>query len=147
MTSVLIRLFLPLLGTTAGAALVYFVKDRLSRGFERALTGFAAGVMTAASVWSLLIPAMDQSAHLGKLAFLPAAVGFWVGIFFLMLLDRIIPHLHQNSSCPEGMACGLGRSTMMVLAVRCTTCRRAWPWAWCWRAGFPGRRVFPPPPR
>ncbi|MBQ2245268.1 MAG: ZIP family metal transporter, partial [Oscillospiraceae bacterium] len=78
---------------------------------------FAAGVMVAASVWSLIIPAMDQSAHMGKLAFIPAFVGVWAGFLFLLLLDHFIPHLHLNSDCPEGTACGLGKSTMMVLAV------------------------------
>ena len=84
---------------------------------QKALLGFASGVMVAASVWSLIIPAMDQSAHMGRLAFLPAFVGVWAGFLFLLLLDHVIPHLHQDSDCPEGIACGLGNSTMMVLAV------------------------------
>jgi ZIP family zinc transporter len=81
------------------------------------LNGFASGVMVAASVWSLIIPAIDQSAHLGQWAFLPAFVGVWGGFLFLLALDLLIPHLHLNSDCPEGTACGLGKSTMMVLAV------------------------------
>ena len=84
---------------------------------QRMLTGFAAGVMVAASVWSLIIPAMDQSAHMGKLAFLPAFLGVWLGFGFLLLLDHLIPHQHLGSDCPEGGSCGLGKSTMMVLAV------------------------------
>lgn len=89
----------------------------LSDGIQRALTGFAAGVMVAASVWSLLIPAMEQAANLGRLAFFPAAVGFWLGILFLLLLDHLIPHLHQNSLQAEGPKSQLQRTTMMVLAV------------------------------
>ena len=114
---VLSAIFLPFLGTTIGSAFVYFLKGQMSRTLQRSLTGFAAGVMVAASVWSLIIPAMDQSAHMGKLAFLPAFVGVWLGFLFLLLLDQLIPRLHLNSQCPEGATCNLGRSTMMVLAV------------------------------
>lgn len=114
---VISAVFLPFLGTTLGAACVFVMKDRMNRTLQRSLTGFAAGVMVAASVWSLIIPAMDQSAHMGKLAFLPAFIGVWGGFLFLLLLDHIIPHLHLNSSCPEGTQCNLGKSTMMVLAV------------------------------
>ena len=117
MTQALIVIFLPLLGTVLGAACVFFLKGQMRLGVQRGLTGFAAGVMVAASVWSLIIPAMEQSAHLGKLAFLPAFVGVWLGFLFLMLLDRVVPHLHLNSDCPEGSACNLGKSSMMVLAV------------------------------
>ena len=84
---------------------------------QRALTGFAAGVMVAASVWSLLIPAIEQSVGMGKFAFVPAVVGFYVGMLFLLLLDHVIPHLHQNSSEAEGPKSQLARTTMMVLAV------------------------------
>ena len=108
---------IPFLGTTLGAACVFFMKKALSDRVQRALTGFAAGVMVAASVWSLLIPAMDQSAAMGKWAFVPAAVGFWIGILFLLLLDHIIPHLHQKSEQAEGPKSQLERTTMMVLAV------------------------------
>jgi ZIP family zinc transporter len=114
---ILSAVFLPFLGTVLGAACVFFLKGRMHMQLQRGLTGFAAGVMVAASVWSLIIPAMDQSAHMGKLAFLPAFAGVWGGFLFLLLLDRIIPHLHLNSDCPEGAKCGLGKSTMMVLAV------------------------------
>jgi len=114
---ILAAVLLPFLGTTLGSAGVFFLKGSMNRNLQRILTGFAAGVMVAASVWSLIIPAMDASAHLGKLAFLPAFVGVWGGFLFLMLLDRFIPHLHLNSDDPEGLPSGLGKSTMMVLAV------------------------------
>lgn len=110
-------ILIPFLGTSLGAGCVFFLKKALSDSIQRALTGFAAGVMVAASVWSLLIPAMDQSASMGRLAFFPAAVGFWLGILFLLLLDHIIPHLHQNSTQAEGPRSQLQRTTMMVLAV------------------------------
>ncbi|MBR5126343.1 MAG: ZIP family metal transporter [Oscillospiraceae bacterium] len=108
---------IPFLGTTLGAGLVFFMKGAMNRNLQRILTGFASGVMVAASIWSLIIPAMDQSEHMGKLAFLPAFIGVWLGFLFLLLLDRLIPHLHMNSDCPEGAPCNLGKSTMMVLAV------------------------------
>ena len=108
---------IPFLGTTIGSAFVFFLKGKMNRTLQRTLTGFAAGVMVAASVWSLIIPAIEQSEHLGKLSFLPAFVGVWLGFLFLLLLDHLIPHLHMNSDCPEGRNCGLGKSTMMVLAV------------------------------
>ena len=108
---------IPFLGTALSAACVFFMKKALSDRVQRALTGFAAGVMVATSVWSLLIPAMEQSAGMGKWAFVPAAVGFWIGILFLLLLDHIIPHLHQNSTQAEGPKSQLERTTMMVLAV------------------------------
>ena len=117
MTEAFYGILIPFLGTSLGAACVFFLKNTLKDSIQRALTGFAAGVMVAASIWSLLIPAMDQSASLGKLAFFPAAVGFWLGILFLLLLDHIIPHLHQNSTQAEGPKSQLQRTTMMVLAV------------------------------
>lgn len=108
---------LPFLGTVIGAGFVFFMKGAMNRRLQRILTGFASGVMVAASIWSLIIPAIDQSAHLGKLAFLPAFIGVWAGFLFLLLLDHVIPHLHMNSDCPEGAPSSLGKSTMMVLAV------------------------------
>ncbi len=118
MTFEMVReIFVPFLGTTLGAASVFFVRKNLNRQLQRALTGFAAGVMVAASVWGLILPSMEQSAHMGKFAFVPAVVGLWAGILFLMLLDKVIPHLHMNSDQAEGPSCGLGRSAMMVLAV------------------------------
>ncbi len=110
-------ILIPFLGTSLGAACVFFMKKTLSERVQRALTGFAAGVMVAASVWSLLIPAIEQSAERGRLAFLPAFFGFWVGILFLLALDRTVPHLHAKSGQPEGPESRLRRTTMMVLAV------------------------------
>ena len=110
-------ILIPFLGTSAGAACVFFMKKNLHEQIQRALTGFAAGVMVAASIWSLLIPAIEQSSGLGKLSFVPAAVGFWIGVFFLLLLDHMIPHLHQNSDKAEGPKSKLQRTTMLVLAV------------------------------
>lgn len=110
-------ILLPFLGTVLGAAGVFFLKGQMSQTLQRSLTGFASGVMVAASIWSLIIPAMEQSAHMGKLAFIPAFAGVWGGFLFLLGLDHLIPHLHLNSQCPEGSVCNLGRSTMMVLAV------------------------------
>ena len=110
-------LLIPFAGTSLGAACVLCMKRQLGDGVRRALTGFAAGVMVAASIWSLLIPAMDQAAGLGKLAFLPAAAGFWLGILFLLALDTLIPHLHQNADHAEGLPARLPRTTMMLLAV------------------------------
>ena len=114
---VIMGLLIPFLGTSLGAACVFFMKRELHRSIQRALTGFAAGVMTAASVWSLLVPAMDMADGMGKLAFLPAAIGFWCGILFLLLLDSLIPHLHMNAEKAEGLPSKLARTTMMVLAV------------------------------
>lgn len=102
-TEVLWGILIPFLGTAFGAACVFFMKNTLSDRVQRALTGFAAGVMVAASVWSLLIPALDQTeTSLGKWSFVPAVIGFWAGILFLLLLDRVIPHLHRNSETTEG---------------------------------------------
>ena len=114
---VLSAIVIPFAGTVIGAGFVFLLKGEMKRGLQRSLTGFAAGVMVAASVWSLIIPAMEQAEHMGKLSFIPALVGVWAGFLFLLILDRIIPHLHLNSDCPEGKSCGLGKNTMMVLAV------------------------------
>ena len=110
-------ILIPFLGTALGAACVFFMKKALSDAVQRSLTGFAAGVMVAASVWSLLIPAIEQSAGMGKRSFRPAVLGFWLGILFLLALDHIIPHLHANSAQAEGPKSRLQRTTMMVLAV------------------------------
>lgn len=117
LTNVISSLLIPFAGTTLGSACVFFMKESLHPGVQRALTGFAAGVMVAASVWSLLIPAMEQSAALGRLAFLPAVVGFWLGVGFLLALDMLVPHLHQGADSPEGPKTGFSRTTMLVLAV------------------------------
>ncbi len=110
-------ILIPFLGTSLGAACVFFMKKTLSDMVQRALTGFAAGVMVAASVWSLLIPAMEQSAGMGRISFVPAVAGFWIGILFLLGLDHIVPHLHVKSGQTEGPKSQLRRTTMMVLAV------------------------------
>ena len=114
---VFLGILIPFLGTAAGAACVFFLKNALSDLVRRSLAGFAAGVMVAASVWSLLIPAIEQSAALGKLAFFPAFTGFWLGVLFLLALDNLIPHLHVGSEQAEGPKSNLSRTAMMVLAV------------------------------
>ena len=115
--SVFYGILIPFLGTSFGAACVFFMKKEMGDRLQRMLTGFAAGVMVAASIWSLLIPAMEQVGDMGKLAFVPAVAGFWLGILFLLLLDHIIPHLHRNSQRAEGPRSQLKRTTMLVLAV------------------------------
>ncbi|SEF88450.1 zinc transporter, ZIP family [Eubacterium ruminantium] len=115
--SIFIGLIIPFLGTSLGAACVFFMRKQMNRQVERALTGFASGVMVAASIWSLLVPAMEQSSNMKKLAFVPAFLGFWAGILFLLLLDSVIPHLHMNTDKAEGPKSKLARTTMMVLAV------------------------------
>ncbi len=110
-------LLIPFLGTSLGSACVFFTKKKLSFNTEKILSGFAAGVMVAASIWSLLIPAMEQEASKGVLSFVPAVLGFWLGTFFLLALDHLIPHLHLHSEEPEGIRVKLQQTTMMVLAV------------------------------
>ena len=109
-------LLIPFLGTSLGAAMVFFLKKQISGVVQKSLTGFAAGVMVAASFWSLLQPALDSSAAMGSLAFLPAAVGFLVGVGFLLLLDVITPHMHMDSQS-EGPKNGFRRTTKLILAV------------------------------
>ena len=108
---------IPLLGTTLGAACVFFMRKNMKDGIQRSLTGFASGVMVAASVWSLLIPSIEQSKGMGRFAFVPALVGLWAGMLFLLLLDNITPHLHINSEVSEGPSTNLKKTTMLVLAV------------------------------
>ena len=110
-------IMIPFLVTTLGAACVFFMKKSLVDLVQRSIAGFAAGVMVAASIWSLLIPAIEQAEGMGKLSFLPAFIGFWIGVLFLLLLDHLIPHLHVGSNQAEGPKSRLGRTTMMVLAV------------------------------
>ena len=116
-TEMLQALLIPFLGTALGAGCVFFIRGNLHWKVERAFTGFAAGVMVAASIWSLIIPAMEQSKAMEKLAFLPALVGFWFGVLFILLLDHIIPHLHRESKESEGMSSSLSRTVKLVLAV------------------------------
>ncbi len=109
-------LLIPFLGTSLGAALVFFMKKELDTKLQNMLSGFAAGVMVAASVWSLLIPSMEMASDKGRLAFIPAAVGFCAGMLFLLLLDKLVPHMHLDES-EEGLKSNLQKTTMMVLAV------------------------------
>lgn len=115
--SIVAGLLIPFLGTTAGAACVFFLKKQIGGNIQRIFTGFAAGVMVAASVWSLLIPAMDMCEEMGKLAFLPAMTGFLIGIVFLLFIDSLVPHLHVGSETPEGHKSSLNRTAMLMLAV------------------------------
>ena len=117
MSEVFKGILIPFIGTTFGACFVLFMKKNLSTLVEKALDGFAAGVMVAASIWSLLIPAINQSEYMGRLSFIPAAIGFWIGILFLLLLDHLIPHMHQHSSEDEGPKSNFTRVTKLVLAV------------------------------
>ena len=117
MSDLLLILAMPLAGTVLGASFVFFMKDQMSAVVQKALLGFASGVMVAASIWSLLIPSMEQWADMGKWQVLPAAVGFAIGIGFLLLLDHITPHLHLGSTEPEGPRVHLSRTTMLILAV------------------------------
>ena len=120
MKTVIWGLIIPFFGTAAGAACVFFLKKDLQANVQRALTGFAAGVMVAASIWSLIVPAIEQSEAKGRLAFLPAFIGFWIGILFLLSLDHVIPHLHRRidqADQVEGPKANLNRTLMLVLAV------------------------------
>ena len=114
---VIYGVLIPLLGTTLGAACVFFMKNAIGDKMQRLLMGFASGVMVAASVWSLLIPSIEQSASMGRLSFVPALTGLWAGMLFLLLLDHITPHLHMNSDETEGPKAHLKKTTMLVLAV------------------------------
>ena len=110
-------LLIPFAGTMIGSSTVLFLGDRFAERIRNILLGFAAGVMVAASVWSLLIPAMNASSDMGKMAWVPAVVGFFIGVLFMLLLDTFTPHLHLDSDKPEGPQSKLGRSSMLVLAV------------------------------
>lgn len=114
---IFIGIMIPFLGTALGAGCVFFLKNQLQPLVQKILLGFASGVMVAASVWSLLIPAMESSKDMGKLSFIPAALGFLLGILFLLLMDRVIPHLHMGSEKAEGPQVKLKKTTMLVLAV------------------------------
>ncbi len=116
-TDVLLGLLIPFAGTALGSGCVFFMKKELDITVQRALTGFAAGVMVAASIWSLIIPSMEMAEGFGKFSFIPACVGFWIGILFLLLLDTVIPHLHMNAEEAEGPKADFKKTTMMVLAV------------------------------
>lgn len=108
---------IPFLGTVLGAACVFFMKGSLRPKVQRGMMAFAAGVMVAASVWSLLLPSIESSGDYGKLAFVPPVAGFWAGILLLFLIDKITPHLHLGSDSPEGPRVKMKRTTMLALAV------------------------------
>ncbi|MCD2491868.1 ZIP family metal transporter [Lacrimispora sp. NSJ-141] len=114
---ILIGIMIPFIGTTLGSACVFFLKDKIRPGIQKVLLGFASGVMVAASVWSLLIPAIELSDNMGKFSFVPAAVGMLIGMAFLLLLDKRVPHQHLECSKPEGPASNCRKSTMLILAV------------------------------
>lgn len=115
--NIILGVLIPLIGTTLGSACVFFLKGEIGDKLQKVLLGFAAGVMVAASVWSLLIPAMDMSADMGKLSFLPALIGFLLGMGFLLIMDSVIPHMHVGSDEPEGAKSKLQKTTMLLLAV------------------------------
>ena len=110
-------LLLPFLGTTLGSAMVFFLRGEMPSWVQKLLLGFASGVMIAASVWSLLIPSIDMAAEMGQTEWMPAVLGFLAGMFSLGLFDSVVPHVHLDSSEPEGVKSGLGRSSMLVMAV------------------------------
>ena len=110
-------LLIPFLGTTLGSAMVFFMKNKMNKKVEKLLLGFASGVMIAASIWSLLMPSIEMAEEQQKIAWIPAAVGFLLGMAFLLVLDSIIPHLHLNTEKPEGIKAKLKKSTMLVFAV------------------------------
>lgn len=115
--NILVGLLIPFLGTTLGAGIVFLMKNKLNNKIEKVLLGFASGVMVAASIWSLLIPSIDMAKEQNIISWIPATIGFILGIIFLLILDNIIPHLHRKSKEPEGLKSNLGKSAMMVLAV------------------------------
>ena len=116
-SEILPLLLIPFAGTMIGSATVLFMSDKFAGRIHNILLGFASGVMVAASVWSLLIPAMNESSEMGKMAWVPAVAGFLLGVLFMLALDTFTPHLHPDSETPEGPQSKLGRSSMLVLAV------------------------------
>ena len=114
---IFLGLAIPFLGTTLGAAMVFLMKKEMNKKVEKILLGFASGVMIAASVWSLLIPSIEMAETQGKVAWIPAAIGFLLGIVFLLVLDSVVPHMHLESEKTEGIKSKLKKTTMMVFAV------------------------------
>lgn len=114
---IFLGLVIPFIGTTLGAAMVFLMKKEMNKKVEKILLGFASGVMIAASVWSLLIPSIEMAETQGKVSWIPAAIGFLLGIVFLLVLDSVVPHMHLESEKPEGMKAKLKKTTMMVFAV------------------------------
>ena len=117
MFDIVFSIIIPFIGTLLGASLVFFVKGKLSSNVQKAFSGFAAGVMIAAAIWSLILPSFDSASNMGKWSFVPVIVGLWLGFMFLMLLDKVIPHIHIESGDVEGPSCNLKKSTMTALAV------------------------------
>ncbi len=115
--NIAIGLLIPFLGTTLGAAMVFLMRNQINKRVEKLLLGFASGVMIAASIWSLIIPSINMSEEQGKIAWVPAAIGFILGMVFLLVLDSLIPHLHLKTEKPEGLKSKLKKTTMMMLAV------------------------------
>lgn len=114
---ILIGIAIPFLGTVLGSSMVFFMKNKMNNKLEKLLIGFAAGVMISASIWSLMDPSIQMSEEQGKIAWIPAAIGFSLGILFLLLLDSVIPHLHLKNDKPEGIKAKIKRETMLVFAV------------------------------
>ena len=121
---ILIGIMIPFIGTMLGSGMVFLLKDNINKKLEKVLLGFASGVMIAASVWSLLIPAIDMTTEQGKIGWLPATIGFLLGIVFLLILDTIIPHIHIESRKAEGIKAKLKKTTMMLL---CIIYLKVWP--------------------
>lgn len=117
MLEIIFSVIIPFIGTILGSALVFVVKGKMSKNVQKAFSGFAAGVMIAAAIWSLILPSFDASSKMGKFSFVPVIVGLWLGFMFLMLLDKVIPHIHIDSGDVEGPSCNLKKSTMTALAV------------------------------
>ena len=117
MVTIVLGLLIPLVGTVLGAAFVFFMKDEMPVRVQKTLLGFASGVMVAASVWSLLIPAMEMEESKGAWSVLPATIGFLLGMGFLLILDELTPHLHIGTDTPEGPRSRLSRTAMLALAV------------------------------
>lgn len=116
-SEIIFGLLLPFMGTALGAAMVFFLRGEMPSWVQKLLLGFASGVMIAASVWSLLIPSIDMAAEMGQTEWMPAVLGFLAGMFSLLLFDSVVPHVHLDSPEPEGVKSGLGRSSMLVMAV------------------------------
>lgn len=116
-SEIIYGLLLPFMGTALGAAMVFFLRGEMPSWVQKLLLGFASGVMIAASVWSLLIPSIDMAAEMGQTEWMPAVLGFLAGMFSLLLFDSVVPHVHLDSPEPEGVKSGLGRSSMLVMAV------------------------------
>ena len=117
MFDIIFSILIPFLGTVLGSGLVFFIKGKMSTNVQKAFSGFAAGVMIAAAFWSLILPSFDAASNMGKFSFIPVIVGLWLGFMFLMLLDKVIPHMHIDSGDVEGPSCNLKKSTMTALAV------------------------------